>query len=267
MLSKRCRRACSPTATTGSRTSCPATRVFPNLRAIVLSRRAWSRLSDRQRAAISAAARGTLAAAKSALARDERAELAELCGLHVHVAVPTAAQLAQLVQTATSATDVLARDPAAVPMLAALRDLPGAGPQPSALPLPPECAASAGSPGNQHAATIPNGVYVTTTSVADFRAEGVTGPDWNKPITWTTNLRDGHFRTTQVPDYPDQGPLTGTYKIHGDEVRFTYDGSVGEAPETFKWSYFDRLLRFTVVLVADAGARAQYGAHPWRRVR
>ena len=39
------------------------------------------------------------------------------------------------------------------------------------------------------------------------------------------------------------------------------------APETVRWSYFDGLLRFTIVDVFDHGSRVLYSAHPWRKIR
>ena len=99
----------------------------------------------------------------------------------------------------------------------------------------------------------PNGVYVVTTTVADLRAGGVFGPDFRKNITYMTTFHNGHWSQTQKPNYPDQGPFSGLDVVHGDEVTFIMlkAGSHGQnavtAPETVKWSYFDRKLRFKIV--------------------
>ena len=75
-----------------------------------------------------------------------------------------------------------------------------------------------------------------------------------------------------MPNFPDQGPFSGIYAVHGDEVVFTMQraGVHGEnsitAPETVRWSYFDGLLRFAIVSVLDSGSRVLYAAHPWRKL-
>ncbi|HEY6892371.1 MAG TPA: TRAP transporter substrate-binding protein DctP [Solirubrobacter sp.] len=243
--------------------------IFPKLQTIVVNRNVWTRLSHEQRTAITAAARDTLEHATRALPKNERAELALLCRQKVEVTPPTPAEMKALAQSAKPATDALAANGSSAPLLAALGALPGAGPQGSASPLPDEClAAGAGAPTAERVATIPDGVYVTTDTVADFRAEGVHGDDWNQAITFTTTLHDGRMRITQKPDYADQGPMTGTYTVDGDQVVFHYTAVTGgEWTDTVKWSYYDRALRFQVVLVTDGSARAQYIAHPWRKVR
>ena len=122
-------------------------------------------------------------------------------------------------------------------------------------------------------ATIPNGVYVVTTTVADLRAGGVSGPDFNKDVTYTTTLHNGRWYQTQKPNYPDQGPFSGTYAVHGDQVLFLMlkAGVHGQnsitAPETVKWSYYNRKLRFKIVQVADPDSKVLYTAHPWVKIR
>jgi hypothetical protein len=66
--------------------------------------------------------------------------------------------------------------------------------------------------------TIPNRTYVTTITVADWRAQGQYGADWNKPVIFTTKFHDGRWSVRQKPDYPDQGPCAGRDTIRGDEV-------------------------------------------------
>jgi hypothetical protein len=121
---------------------------------------------------------------------------------------------------------------------------------------------------SKQGATIPPGDYVTTDTVADFRAGGVqSGPDWNKPITWTFHLHpDGKLEQTQTPDYPDAGPIYGRYVVHGDEVSFIWNAAAGLTPETVRWSYFGGQLTFSIVSVQDTPGRVMYTAHPWRKV-
>ena len=111
-------------------------------------------------------------------------------------------------------------------------------------------------------------MFVTTDTAADYRRGNVTNPDFRKDITSRTTLRDGRWYTTQTPDYPNQGPFSGTYTVNGDEVRFVMLHASGPlvAPETLKWSYFNGQLRFKIVDVADTASRVFYTAHPWRKV-
>jgi hypothetical protein len=105
--------------------------------------------------------------------------------------------------------------------------------------------------------------------VADWRAGGQYGRDWNKDITFTEVFHaDGTWRETQVPDYPDQGPVYGRYVVKGDQVTFSVNAATsnGTSYETVRWSYFDGQLTFAIVDVADTASRVIYTAHPWRKV-
>jgi TRAP-type C4-dicarboxylate transport system substrate-binding protein len=239
--------------------------LFPKYESIVVSARAWGELSGEQRDAVRAAARDTVASAATALPAQERDQLARLCRAGIRVATPTTAQLdalAEAAQPAASDLDTRTVD--------ALRALPGAGPQTLATPVPRDCTAPApAAPARQpRAATFPEGVYVTTDTAEDFERGNVTNPDFQTDITYRTTLRDGHWYQTQKPNFPDQGPFSGTYTVHGDEIRFVMLHAGGDlvAPETVKWSYFDHRLRFTIVDVADSASRVLYTAHAWRKV-
>jgi hypothetical protein len=189
---------------------------------------------------------------------------------------PAPAQLATLAREAGTA-------PVSAGVSAIMRmikgDVPGTGPQlsPGLVPAPPcrtaqtlaqaialrDLSAPAGS--TKKGATIPPGNYVTTDAVADFQAGGITGPLWDKPITWTYHLHaDGKLEQTQVPE--NQPPIYGHYVVHGDEVTFYWDPAAGLTPETVRWSYFDGVLTFSVVSVQDPGGQVMYNAHPWRKV-
>ena len=159
-------------------------------------------------------------------------------------------------------------------------DVPGTGPQLSPIPVPAPCrtaqtVAQAISPhrrsvprgSGKQGATIPPGTYVTTITVADLRAGGQYGPDWNKPILYTWHLYpDGKVYQTQKPDYPDQPFGRGRYVVHGDEVTFTWDANMQLTPETVHWSYFGGQLSFSIVSVQDRSSRIIYIAHPWRKI-
>jgi TRAP-type transport system periplasmic protein len=254
--------------------------VFPKLQSIVLSRRTWQRLSGAQQAAMRAAAADTVRSARSAVPEQEQSDLRQLCAAGVRISVPSAAQLQALTTAAQPAVASLAEDGAAARVLAAIRALPGSGPQRLASPLPASCTArdrDSRSASGQTAATFPNGVYVVKVTAAQFHAHGATGSDWNRDTTLTTRFRDGRWSQLQRPTYPTQCPAvatrshpacSGTYKITGDQMLFSwsYAPPPVPAPETVKWSYFNRVLRFKPVDVADPSSLAIW-AQPWRRIR
>jgi len=150
--------------------------IFPKFESIVISRRTWNKLSGSQRAAVTAAAADTVRAAQTQVPGQEGRALSQLCQAHVHVATPTAAQLRQLAQAAQPAARALVSDPVARSVIAAIRALPGAGPQANPSLLPASCARRTGvsAPVPRRApATIPSGIYVITTTAAEMPAGGV----------------------------------------------------------------------------------------------
>lgn len=245
--------------------------IFPKFESIVFSRRAWNRLSRGQQAAVRTAADETLAAAASEIAEQEAADLTQLCQAHVRVVTASPVQLEALRRATRSTVSMLAVDATAASVLGSMRAAEAEHPGGMASALPPACRSTA-TP-DRGSATIPNGVYVVTDTAADFRAGGVTIPDFERGVTYLTQMRNGRFYQTQKPNPPDQGPFSGTYEIHGDEVVFIMlkAGVNGEnpvtAPETLNWSYYGGELRFRVVTVTDPASVVLYTAHPWRKVR
>jgi hypothetical protein len=240
--------------------------LFPKFQSIVLSAKAWARLSEDQRDALRDAARAVVNAAATEVPALERSTLASLCRQGMRLTAPSRPQLAALAAAAQPAARGLDRA-----VLEALRALPGAGPQPLVAPLPGECTHRSRPPATAHGAQakLPNGVYVTTDTVADWKANHVTNKDFKRDITFRTTLRNGRWSQTQTPNYPDQGPFSGTYTVDGDRVTFVmlHDALGGEhIVETVKWSYFNQQLRFKVVDVADTASITIYTAHPWRKV-
>jgi TRAP-type transport system periplasmic protein len=230
---------------------------------IAVSERTWAKLSDAQRAAVREAAQATVAHMRG-LPRAEQRELADLCREGAVITRSSAAQVAAI--AAAGKVDPSGYAAAA----AALAKVPGTGPQPLAGDVPSACTAARArtQPARSQTATIPDGVYTTTTTVADLRRGGQYGPDWRKPITWTTRLRGGRVHETQEPDYPDQGPCSGTYEVAGDRVTFTWDpsGACGATPpEVLRWSYYGGQLSFELVDVQDTASKVIYTAHPWRK--
>jgi TRAP-type C4-dicarboxylate transport system substrate-binding protein len=251
--------------------------LFPKFETLVATRRAWQALTTAQRAAVRQAIADTLAHARTALAGNEGQDLARLCNHGVVIDEPSPAQLAALAHEAGSPP---ADAEVAVIMRAIRTDVPGTGPQLSPIPVPAPCRTAqtmaqavtlhrrsvpVGS--GKQAATIPPGTYVTTITVADLRAGGQIGPDWNKPLLYTWHLYpDGQVYQTQKPDYPDQPFGRGRYVVHGDEVTFIWDANMNLTPETVRWSYFGGQLSFTIVSVQDSSSRIIYTAHPWRKI-
>jgi hypothetical protein len=250
---------------------------LPKFETLVATRRAWLALTAAQRTAVREAIAATLVHARTALPGNESQDLTRLCSNGVILDQLSPAQLTALAHEAAG-TPVNAQVAGVLRMIHA--DVPGTGPQLSPIPVPTPCRTaqtlaqavalhrlSLPARSSKKGATIPPGNYVTTDTVADFRAGGQYGPDWNKAITWTYHLNpDGKLEQTQVPDYPDQGPIFGRYVVHGDEVTFIWNAASGLTPETVRWSYFKGQLTFSVVSVQDTAGRVMYNAHPWHKV-
>jgi TRAP-type C4-dicarboxylate transport system substrate-binding protein len=252
--------------------------VFGKFQTLVASKRAWSALPLADQALIRQAVADTRAHSGQ-LANREALELTQLCQQGVVLDQPTTDQLGALARDAAAAAPGSA---AAAAVDRQIRALPGTGMQPYATGVPPGCrvasdAASAAAIhqvltpaiAHQGGGKIPPGTYVVTDTVADFRAGGQYGSDWEKDLTFTTVIRaDGTLRETQAPDYQDQGPVSGHYVVKGDEVTFFVSQASGSwsATEKVRWSYFDGQLTFAIVDVADTSSRVIYTAHPWRKV-
>jgi TRAP-type C4-dicarboxylate transport system substrate-binding protein len=251
--------------------------MFPKFETIVASRSAWQVLTAAQQTAIRQAAADTVAHARQLTAREQQ-ELAELCSGGLVVDTPAPGQLAVLARETAGAFPAGSQISAMVAMIRA--DVPGTGPQMSAIPLPLQCRTastpaqaislhdlSVPSGSGHQGLEIPPGTYVTVDTPADFQAGGVVGGDWDKTITWTWHLYpNGTLYQTQQPDYPDQPFGRGRYVVRGDEVTFFWDPFVEEPPETVRWNYYDGQLTFVIVHVEDLSSRVIYTAHPWRKV-
>ena len=250
--------------------------VFPKFETLVASKKAWATLSPSEQAAIRRAVADTRGHS-GRLADREAQELTQLCDQGVVLDRPSAAQLGVLSRS-TAAT----MSAAAAAVARQIRALPGTGVQRNATGIPPGCRVAGDAAtataihqvltpalAHQGGGKIPPGTYVVTDTVADFRAGGQFGDDWEKDITFTTHLHaDGTLsepspRTTRTRDL-----LKAATSSRADEVTFTYttcQSSGCGAPEIVRWSYFDGQLTFAIVDVADTGSRVIYTAHPWRK--
>ena len=250
---------------------------FAKFQTIVVSRQVWDQLSAEQQEQLRAAARATVVAAVRSVPRAERQELIELCQAEGIPARPSARQLGRIAAAMRATVPRSVSGPAGNELLSQLLGLPGTGVQPLATPLPPRCTRpglNSVPPAHRRGATIPAGVYTVTDTYQDWLAGGVINPDAKTAITYVTTIRkNGTWYQTQSPNYPDQGPFSGTWEVHGDELTFVMlrAGAHGQnsvdAPETVRWSYFDGKLILRNLIVADSAARVLYAAHPWRKIR
>jgi hypothetical protein len=250
--------------------------LFPKMEAIVATKSAWAALTGPQQSAFRQAAADALINSRQVPAR-EGVELGTMCSAGLVLDEPSAAQLSAIAKAASSATPGGSQ---VASMIGRIRSkVAGTGPQPEAVSLPASChvahtvaeakafastpVALPASPSSTGGATIPLGTYVTTDSVADFRAGGQLGADWNTPQTFTLSLyADGIVSQGQEPN---DGAEFGSYLVHGDEVTFTWSDS-GLTPETVRWSYLNGMLTLKVVDVQDTAGRIMYATHPWRKV-
>ncbi|HEY5115285.1 MAG TPA: hypothetical protein VIJ23_03990 [Mycobacterium sp.] len=115
---------------------------------------------------------------------------------------------------------------------------------------------------------FPTGVFEVTVTAEQWAAAGIIGPDWIDDTTFTWTLTsDGRVTETQQPDFPDQGPASGTWEVDGDRVTFTLHQGLPDTlyVETVQWSYFQGVLHFVVISVLDDAGRVIY-ATPWHKV-
>ena len=238
--------------------------LFDRVDTLVASPAAWKRLSGGQQAAVTAAARDTIANASTLADRDRR-DLAQLCRQGVRVATPTEGQLAALVDATEPVRAALRAGAATGPVLKELEATPGAGPQ--ALDVPAECTnplpekivAQSGP------ARIPNGTYQVHFTAADFHRLGQFGNEWDAAMTSITEFKDGRWRHWEKPDYgvPVVG---GTYRVMGDLVRFTWVPENEIPPFTMRWSYYKGQLTWEPVDVSDAGLKVLFAGRPWKKI-
>ena len=244
--------------------------LFDRVDTLVASPSAWERLSASQQDVVRAAAEDTVHFSRTLPDRDS-ASLEQLCAAGVRVTSPTAAQLEAIAEAAEPARAALRSDRATASVMRLLEATDGAGP--TLLPTPGACSAAGARSAEQtnDPATIPDGVYVTTTTRKDYQSRGEYG--WSAPVyEWTTRLQDGKWVMTVVPEFEDQvgdADGAGTYEVHDDEVTFHYTHPAVDAnpPETWRWSFYQGRLTFEAVDVADLGSRIIHTAHPWRKVR
>lgn len=253
--------------------------MFPKLQVIVAGKDAWAKLDPAAQQALQAAATDTVTHAVGEIpARDAR-ELSLLCTNGAVIVQPGPTVLADLAARATAATPTDATTRQLMDQISAT--VTGAGVQPLATPVPAPCrvATTAAQAQSLHEdatqqttsqqttnQVFPTGTFEVTVTAAQWAAAGQIGPDWNSDITFTWTLTpDGTLTETQQPDFPDQGPIGGTYVVKGNRVTLSFRQVDTDFVDLLQWSYFQGELRFTVVAVQDDASRVIY-AQPWRKV-
>lgn len=243
---------------------------------------AWAKLSELDRQALTAAAAETVAWAAEHLPGKEATELEQLCANGLVLVRPPPAALRAI------AAAVAGSDPVDAPTRSAIEKLTaavsGVGLQPDASQAADGCSVattaqdararhtsnsrSSPAPTTTAASSVLPGTYRFTVTAQQMAAAGLTGPDWSADVTFTQTFEpDGTWHETQVPDYPDQGPLSGHYLLDGDTMTITFDESPTGTPatEVVRWSFRAGTLSLTVVSVQDPASRLLY-TQPWRRV-
>ncbi|MCU1551200.1 MAG: sialic acid-binding protein [Glaciihabitans sp.] len=250
--------------------------MFPKLTALVASPELWTRLSASQRSILSRAA--TRAAQGIDVESQLSGTLSKLCDNGLVIVRPSQTALNTLAAQAKKGGPT---KPEVRSEEKAIRRATGAtSPALDTTSFPKTCtvATTAAAATKAHAAaaqptsfthrggsSIPDGTYVTKDTAKDFHDGGQTGKDWNKEVTWTWVLHGGRFNEKQTPDYPDQGPVSGTYTVKGPKVTFHYDPEFGLTDEVVKWSFYQNQLTFQIVSVDDSASRVIYSAHPWTK--
>jgi TRAP-type C4-dicarboxylate transport system substrate-binding protein len=229
--------------------------LFAKVQTIVIRRDALDRLSGRDRDALRAAARATVAQADPGA--QERGELERLCRHGLRLVRASAADLASLHQSVEPVYETLERDPTTRRAVAAIQALKRA--EPASAALLPACPAAKPT-GRSKSSSFPQGAFESRITADDFRRGGAR-VDPTFPVPWRITIRGGHWRTNEHP------PFSGHYTVRDDQITFFIEAphdNVG-VRETVRWSYYRGKLRLRVVDVADSGSRVIYTSHPWRR--
>jgi TRAP-type C4-dicarboxylate transport system substrate-binding protein len=227
--------------------------LFAKAQTIVIRRSVLARLSSADAEALRAAAKATVAHADPAA--QERNELAQLCAHGLRLVRAAPGDLAALRQASAPALKTLEADPVTGQAIAAIARLGS----PASVASLPACQSHGTTTATR--TTFPEGTFESRLTRADFAALGAT-QDPGFPFPWRITIHDGRWRTNEQP------PFSGRLLVHEDKVTFAIehpDDAKGQR-ETLKWSYYRGKLTFEIVDVADAGSRAIYTAHPWRRI-
>lgn len=255
---------------------------IPKFEVLAANEAFWRKLAPADQRLVQSAATATVDRAATDVPAREASQLKLLCLGGAVIVRPPSGALSSLLAAAEKARPTDAADTTLIGRIASVIGTTGA--QPDAAPVPAQCAvaATAIAAEQKHRATRQStgststsnpaqlvGTYRVDVTEQDWVKGGVVGADWNTAITFTYTLfADGTQTETQKPDFPDQGPLHGTWKVHGNRIEFI-SGGVGSAgddfDETVSWSYFKGVLTLKPLVVQDQPGRVIYSV-PWRKI-
>jgi TRAP-type transport system periplasmic protein len=247
--------------------------LWPRPLVVFMNEKAFRALNDRQRRALSQAARHALAPTLAWDRQDEQESAATLCRRGLQFVTATDDDLASLRRAVAPVYDRLERDPLtrnAVAQITGLRNEVGAG----ARSETPSCAATAGTSGTGKVSPI-DGVYRLDTTRAESLAAGTPVGDLVSENygRWRFVFDRGRLYYTQSAEGASRW-TKAVYTVNGNILTFTVTNYGGEAPHgaaektgevfTFRWSrYRDRL---TLSPVKGKVSPENFRLKPWRRV-
>ena len=216
--------------------------------------KALGALTDRQRDALTGAAKAAIGATFALQQKDEKAAATTLCRRGVTFETAGKADLAALrraVQPVYARLAERAETKAAIAQIEALRGDEGNAPAPA-------CTAGARAGDAATGATPVDGVYRSVVTMAQLkRAPGFEAGEDNPGNVgrFKMELRNGRFRISGASDGTE---VNGTYAVDGDRIAFEFNG---EGPYRFGWS----LYRGALTLHKLGEGPTPYAVHPWRR--
>lgn len=234
---------------------------FPRVMTLFAGRRAFDRLSAKQKAVL---AEAEAQLRRHIFAPSENALIAEACSAPgTRVVLASAREIAQLERAAQPATAALERDPQTKATISAIRKLKASLPPPPAIVVPTGCSAKTSSPPPPARSTSElDGTYryVLTASAARRFGEPGDSPEKRYPLVVTVVLRDGTLAATL-----DQPPDRGTYSVAGKRLIIRVEGNTG-LPDVFTFARGGDTLRLTPVLPMDRGDQWVWSGAVWHRV-
>jgi TRAP-type C4-dicarboxylate transport system substrate-binding protein len=271
--------------------------LWPKVFVLSLSQHRFDTLSTQQRSWVRKAAAVAVKASVAGTYNDDSI-VTQLCGQGLRVGTASADQLRGLRDLVAPVVASLGTGPDS-PVLAAIRRIAAAHPQPDVLPIPAGCAVGDARPPSRgtvptSVSALPDGIYRTQLTRANVLAAGVSIDDGNPPGTWTLKIAKGTYQLSCRPianpgedcggtdtDQPlDVGDLRGS----GKTVYFVYNGrrlarlTGCQMPESnvaaghcfaggtyrMDWSFANGSLRFSNYVAP--GTNQQYLVKAWTKI-
>jgi TRAP-type C4-dicarboxylate transport system substrate-binding protein len=253
--------------------------LLPKFEVLAASAAFWKRLPPADRRLVRAAATRTLDRSATEVPAREASRLRLVCLNGAVIVRPQPAALRRLLALAQQARPTDAADRTLMSRIAAAARADGTPTDAAAVPTQCRVATSANAAEQAHHAGIESvaptrsanpaqlvGTYRIDVTEQDWIDGGVVGPDFSTAVTFTWTLSgDGTMYESQQPDFPDQGPLRGTWRVYGDRIIFISHGDTGdEFDEIVTWSYFKGVLTLKAIRVQDQPGAVLYSL-PWRK--